>query len=122
MTADDYADPAFEQWNNAFNACQNLYDDDELEECVNATEQDLDDRGTPRGRGGLVLVDDGGRGQHGLEWCAAGGCPDGRARHGRPEPGVEQQPGATADHQDRGGEPDGHGSRSVLDEPMRARD
>ena len=34
MTADGYADPAFEQWNNAFNACQNLYDDDELEECM----------------------------------------------------------------------------------------
>ena len=47
MTADDYADPAFEQWNNAFNACQNLYDDDELEECVNATEQDLDDPSMP---------------------------------------------------------------------------
>jgi hypothetical protein len=47
MAADGYADPAFEQWNNAFNACQNLYDDDELEECVNATEQDLDDPSMP---------------------------------------------------------------------------
>jgi hypothetical protein len=49
---------AFQLWSHAFNVCQNLYDDDEIEECINATEQDLNDPSMPlyhRIRYGLLL-------------------------------------------------------------------
>jgi hypothetical protein len=46
MADADYAH-TFQSWSHAFNVCQNLYDDDELEDCIDATEQDLDDPSMP---------------------------------------------------------------------------
>jgi hypothetical protein len=58
MADADYAH-TFQSWSHAFNVCQNLYDDDELEDCIDATEQDLDDPSLPlyhRMRYELLLV------------------------------------------------------------------
>jgi len=58
MADADYAH-TFQSWNDAFNVCQNLYDDDKLEECINVTEEDLDDPTMPlyhRMRYMLLLV------------------------------------------------------------------
>ena len=39
--ADGYSEQVCQLWNDAYNLCQHLYDDDKLEDCIDAIESDL---------------------------------------------------------------------------------
>jgi hypothetical protein len=45
--ADAYSAQIFQSWNEAFDVCQNLFDDDELVQCILAAERDLCDLSMP---------------------------------------------------------------------------